>query len=43
MPYEYTDYSPIDCSVQPDLSKLKDKSVIVTGGLQIILVEETPY
>ena len=32
MPYEYTDYSPIDCSIEPDLSKLKDKSVIVTGG-----------
>jgi hypothetical protein len=32
MPFEYNDYSPIDCSVEPDLSKLTNKSVLVTGG-----------
>jgi len=29
-PYSYT--GPVDCSVLPDQSLLKDKSVIVTGG-----------
>ncbi|KAF2095937.1 NAD(P)-binding protein [Rhizodiscina lignyota] len=32
MSFEYTNTSGIDCSVQPDLGSLKDKSVIVTGG-----------
>ncbi|KAI9927108.1 hypothetical protein MW887_003491 [Aspergillus wentii] len=29
-PYEYT--GPVDCTVAPDPSSLKDKSVIITGG-----------
>ncbi|KAK2812197.1 hypothetical protein FQN50_001555 [Emmonsiellopsis sp. PD_5] len=29
-PYEYT--GPVDCTIPPDPSKLKGKSVIVTGG-----------
>lgn len=29
-PYTYT--GPVDCSVLPDPSKLRGKSVIVTGG-----------
>lgn len=32
MPIPYQNTSPIDCTVSPDLTKLKDKSVIVTGG-----------
>jgi len=28
--YKYT--GPVDCSVEPDLSKVKGKSAIVTGG-----------
>ena len=28
----YTNTGPVDCSVQPDLSKVKGKSAIVTGG-----------
>lgn len=30
--FEYYNNGAIDCSVEPDLSKLKDKSVVVTGG-----------
>ena len=32
MVFEYVNRGPVDCSIQPDLDKLKDKSVIVTGG-----------
>jgi len=28
----YTYTGPVDCSVEPDLSKVKGKSAIVTGG-----------
>jgi len=30
---EYEDRGPVDCTVEPDLSRLKGKSVIVTGGV----------
>lgn len=30
-PYQYT--GPVDCTIPPDPSKLKGKSVIVTGGM----------
>lgn len=32
MPVPYQNIGPIDCTVSPDLTELKDKSVIVTGG-----------
>jgi hypothetical protein len=33
MPIPYQNTGPVDCTVVPDLGTLKDKSVIVTGGL----------
>jgi hypothetical protein len=30
--YEYTNNGPVDSSIGPDLSKLKNKSVVITGG-----------
>ncbi|KAH8803552.1 short chain dehydrogenase reductase [Xylogone sp. PMI_703] len=32
MAFQYTDDDPIDCTVEPDITKLKGKSVIITGG-----------
>lgn len=32
-PFQYTDTTPTDCSLESDLSKLKNKSVVVTGGM----------
>jgi len=33
MPIPYQNTGPVDCTVVPDLSTLKTKSVIITGGL----------
>jgi hypothetical protein len=33
MPIPYQNIGPVDSTIVPDLSTLKDKSVIVTGGL----------
>jgi hypothetical protein len=30
--YEYTNNGPVDSSIVADISKLKNKSVIITGG-----------
>jgi hypothetical protein len=32
MPIQYQSAGPVDCTVDPSLEKLEDKSVIVTGG-----------
>lgn len=33
MPVPYKNIGPVDASVQTDLSQLKDKNVVITGGL----------
>lgn len=40
-PYQYT--GPVDCTIPPDPSKLKGKSVIVTGGMDIVLKHDQGY
>jgi hypothetical protein len=35
MPIPYQDTGLVDNTVAPDLTKLKDKSVIITGGTRI--------
>jgi hypothetical protein len=32
MPVPYQNEGPIDCTISLDVAKLKDKSVVVTGG-----------
>jgi hypothetical protein len=33
--YEYTNNGPVDSSIDPDISTLKNKSVIITGGTNL--------